>query len=261
MTRWKCPIPLRLVPDPDSMGFLAHATGTTGLPIGDAHPGAFGFERANHIHEGVDLYCPHGTPVHAVEDGTVVAVIDFTGPSAVPPSPWWHDTQAILVEGASGVVVYGEVGIGTGIREGTRVGAGEPIAHVRQVLTKDKGRPMSMLHLELHVHGTRDAFEWTREGGRPDSLLDPTPLLLEAVEYEDGRNEPVRTANLIERRAFSVAHGHITDAVRAVLDMGLDEDALLVFNDLIITIEPGDDETSVGMKFTKAVEARNRNPD
>lgn len=186
MTTWTSPIPLRLVPDPDSMGFLRHDSGTTGLPIGDDHPGAFGVVRANHVHEGVDLYCPDGTPVHAVEDGVVVAVIAFTGPSAVPPSPWWHDTQAILVEGASGVVVYGEVGIGTGIREGVRVGAGEAIGHVRRVLVKDKGRPTSMLHLELHERGTRDAFEWTLEGGRPASLLDPTDLLLTAADARGG---------------------------------------------------------------------------
>jgi hypothetical protein len=117
----------------------------------------------------------------AVEDGVVVAVIAFTGPSAEPPSPWWHDTQAILVEGDSGVVVYGEVGVGTGIREGVRVGRGETIGHVVPVLKKDKGRPGVMLHLEVHKAGVRDAFEWTEEGGRPESLLDPTEKLLAAV--------------------------------------------------------------------------------
>ena len=178
---WTLPIPLTIVPDEDPDGFLRHPHGTTGLPIGALHPGAFGFERANHVHEGVDLYCPEGTPVFAVEDGRVVAVIAFTGPSAIPPSPWWHDTQAILIEGVSGVVVYGEVGVGTGIREGVHVSAGEPIGHVVPVLKKDKGRPGVMLHLELHTRGVRDAYEWTAEGGRPESLLDPTADLLEAV--------------------------------------------------------------------------------
>lgn len=182
MIRWKSPLPLRLIPETDSMGFLSREEGTTGLPVGADHPGAFGYIRANHVHEGIDLYCADGTPVHAVEDGVVVAVLPFTGPSAVPPSPWWHDTQAILVEGASGVVVYGEVGIGTGIREGVHVGAGEAIGHVRRVLVKDKGRPVSMLHLELHRHGTRDAFEWTIDSGRPASLLDPTAQLLTAAD-------------------------------------------------------------------------------
>lgn len=183
---WKNPIPLTLVRDEDPVGFRDHPEGTTGLPMGDRHPGAFGYERANHIHEGVDLYCPEGTPVAAVEDGVVVAVIPFTGLSAEPPSPWWHDTQAVLVEGESGVVVYGEVGVGTGIREGVRVAAGETIGHVRQVLVKPKSppRPMSMLHLELHRHGTRDAYEWTRETGRPESLLDPTQHLSEIIHLD-----------------------------------------------------------------------------
>lgn len=183
---WTLPIPLTIVPDEDPDGFKNHPQGTTGLPVGDRHPGAFGFVRANHIHEGVDMYCPEGTPVRAVEAGIVVAVIAFTGPSAEPASPWWHDTQAILVEGESGVVVYGEVGVGTGIREGVRVGAGEVIGHVVPVLKKDKGRPMTMLHLERHQPGVRDAFEWTEEGGRPASLLDPTGKLLEAVAAQTG---------------------------------------------------------------------------
>lgn len=184
---WTPPIPLRIVEDTDPEGFRRHPHNVTGLPIGDRHPGAFGFVRANHVHEGVDLYCPEGTPVMAVEDGTVVAVIAFTGPSAEPPSPWWHDTQAILVEGESGVVVYGEVGVGTGIRPGVRVTAGETIGHVRQVLVKPKTppRPMSMLHLELHKRGTRDAYEWTYETGRPASLLDPTTHLREIVHLND----------------------------------------------------------------------------
>lgn len=178
MTIWHRPIPFALVADADPEGFFSHPDGTTGIPVGDAHPGAFGFVRANHVHEGVDLYCPEGTPVHAVEDGTVVAIIPFTGPSAEPPSPWWHDTLAVLVEGSSGVVVYGEVDIGTGIVIGSRLKAGEPFAHVVRVLRKDKGRPTAMLHLELHVPGTRDAFEWTQDAGRPASLLDPTDRLL-----------------------------------------------------------------------------------
>ena len=178
MKAWTSPIPLRLVAQYESEGFASNPDGVTGIPVGDAHPGAFGFVRANHVHEGVDLYCPEGTPVRAVEDGTVVAIIPFTGPSAVPPSPWWHDTLAVLVEGASGVVVYGEVGLGTGVRVGTRLAEGETFAHVVQVLRKDKGRPTSMLHLELHVPDTRDAYEWTIEGGRPVSLLDPTSFLL-----------------------------------------------------------------------------------
>jgi hypothetical protein len=178
---WLKPIPLDIVPDEDSEGFLRHPEGTTGLPVGDKHPGAFGFVRANHIHEGVDLYVPIDTPVTTVEAGTVVAIIAFTGPSAEPPSPWWHDTQAVLVEGESGVVVYGEVIAADGIEVGMTLEAGALVGRVTPVLKKDKGRPMTMLHLERHQKGVRDAYEWTHEGGRPPSLLDPTPALLAAI--------------------------------------------------------------------------------
>lgn len=177
MSKWMPPVPLRLIPDEDPTGYASHPPGVTGIPNGDRHPGAFGHVRRNHVHEGVDIYCPEGTPVHAVEQGRVVLVQNFTGPMADPPSPWWRNTKAVLVEGESGVVVYGEIEPEDGIEAGRLVRAGDRIGHVVRVLTKDKGRPMSMLHLELHRHGTRNTSEWTIEGGRPRSLLDPTPYM------------------------------------------------------------------------------------
>jgi len=50
---------------------------------------------------------------------------------------------------------------------------------VVQVLKEDKGRPMSMLHLELHEKGTMDALPWPLEGPKPSTLLDPTVYLLD----------------------------------------------------------------------------------
>jgi hypothetical protein len=145
----------------------------TGIPVGDEHPGAFGYRRKMHTHEGVDLYCPEGTEVYPVEDGIVVGVLPFTGPHA--GSSWWRDTYAVLVEGASGVVVYGE--IIPDVQEGDLVNPAILLGKVTQVLTKDKGRPMTMLHLELHEAGTRDVYEWEAGGERPESLRDPTPFL------------------------------------------------------------------------------------
>ncbi len=245
MSRWKSPLPLRLIPETDSMGFLSRSEGTTGLPVGDAHPGAFGYVRANHVHEGIDLYCADGTPVHAVEDGVVVAVIPFTGPSAVPPSPWWHDTQAVLIEGSSGVVVYGEVGIGTGIREGVHVGQGEIIGHVRRVLVKDKGRPVSMLHLELHRHGTRDAFEWTIDSGRPASLLDPTSLMLTAAEGDPPAHAEIREGLPSPREALIAMRDAVSDGRRRARDgehpAPLDPDVVRLWYMTFAPIVLGDD--------------------
>lgn len=169
---WKSPVPFKLVETNDSMSFRTMQAGETGLPL-LPHPGAFSAERQHHVHEGIDFYCPEGTPVHAVEDGNVVHVMPFTGVAA--DCDWWEDTEAVLIEGGTGVVVYGEIipAVGTG----AMVKAGDVIGHIKRVLKEDKGRPMSMLHLELHRHGTRDVYEWKAPDTRPESLLDPTPYL------------------------------------------------------------------------------------
>jgi len=177
---WLSPLPeLQLVPTTDSESFRYFYDGATGIPHGTTHPGAFGFQRKNHIHEGVDLYCEDGTSVHAVESGIVTAIEPFTGPSANPPSPWWHDTYSVMIEGNSGAILYGEIYVAVGIEVGHEVQAGDWLGEVVQVLKTDKGRPMSMLHMELHVPGTIEAKEWVDT--RPETLLDPTPFLLEII--------------------------------------------------------------------------------
>lgn len=141
------------------------------VPI-SPHPGSFAFKRTHHTHEGIDLYVPDKTNVYALEDGVVVKIEDFTGSKA--KSPWWHDTQALLVEGKSGVIVYGEIEVDSSIEKNKEIKSGQLIGRVKQVLKKDKGRPMSMLHLELHTHGTRETYAW--ESDRPPSIKDPTPF-------------------------------------------------------------------------------------
>lgn len=170
---WFAPIDFKLIPSDDTLSFQKMAPNETTLPL-PPHPGAFGVVRKHHVHEGLDLYCPAGTAVHAVEAGVVVGRIPFTGPKA--GSPWWCDTEAILVEGPSGVVVYGEID-GLHLQPGMKVSAGQMIGRVIQVLQKDKGRPMSMLHLELHEHGTRDVYEWKVGSPKPFSLRDPLEYL------------------------------------------------------------------------------------
>lgn len=140
------------------------------LPSGE---GAFGAVRRHDVHTGVDLYCPDGTPVVAIEDGLVVAVLPFTGPAA--GSPWWASTEAVLVEGDSGVWVYGEVA--PAVLPGTDVRAGDGIGRVVRVLRHDKGLPTSMLHVERYAPGTRDVVWWRHGEPIPDGLRDPTPGL------------------------------------------------------------------------------------
>lgn len=149
------------------------------VPAFPDEPGRFGAVRRHDVHTGIDLYCEIGQEVVAVEDGVVVAIEGFTGPNADDPSPWWNDTQAVLVEGESGVVVYGEVSsrvwVGMYVRAGSLVGVIET-----PVLKKDKGRPTTMLHLELMKLGARETVWWGIGEPQPVFLQDPTPHLTEA---------------------------------------------------------------------------------
>lgn len=146
-------------------------------------PGQFGALRRHDIHTGVDLYCAPRTAVLAVEAGQVVDVSPFTGAHVPAPdtSPWWNDTWAVLVEGASGVVVYGE--LSPCVQLGQWVAAQECLGQVDiPVLKVFKGRPMVMLHLELLRGGSRQTFWWAQGAPCPEGLLDPSPFLQQAAQ-------------------------------------------------------------------------------
>jgi len=142
-------------------------------------PGCFGAHRKHDRHVGVDLYCNDGTPVVAMLPGQVTEVVAFTGPNAVDPSPWWEDTKAAIVQSEDGTrIVYGE--ITPRVRVGQMIDQGQLIGHVKTVLTKDKGRPMSMLHLEQLTPDGQEGEGlawWPLDGPKPERALDPTPLL------------------------------------------------------------------------------------
>ena len=131
----------------------------------------------------MDLYCPEGTSVYAVEDGKVVDQGQFTGQKL--GHPWWNDTDYVAVQGDSGVVIYGE--IQSTIPKGSFVKKGDCLG---TVLTVCKNAPHSlirnhmnsMLHVELYQDPMQPTcLTWTRnEKGyneRPGNLLDPTPYL------------------------------------------------------------------------------------
>lgn len=133
--------------------------------------GQFMAVRKYDIHTGIDLYCREGSKVYAIEDGEVVAIENFTGELA--GSPWWNNTQAVLMEGKHGVICYGEIEPLPTIALGTRIKEGEVIGKVLKVLKKNKGKPMSMLHLELYKHGTRKTVWWKHGEPQPEELLNP----------------------------------------------------------------------------------------
>lgn len=149
---------------------------TPAVPIDG--PGKFGAIRKHDIHTGVDLYCAEGQPVQAVEPGTVVAILQFTGANA--GSFWWRDTNAVMVEGDEHVVLYGEIAESPGLTVGMTVRAGDVIGEVVRVLRQDRGLPTTMLHLELYARGVREPVWWKLEESQPTGLLDPTEWLLGA---------------------------------------------------------------------------------
>jgi len=150
----------------------------SGVPVGN-HPGAFSTQRKHEKHTGIDLYTTHGATVTAVESGTVVGIERFTG--EWNNSPWWNNTNCILVEGATGVVCYGEVSQSSWIKVGSKVTKGQYIANVEQVLKDGKlrtdipGHSTAMLHMELYPHGATKPSN----GFEEKLLQDPTPFLLE----------------------------------------------------------------------------------
>lgn len=149
-------------------------------PLFPDKPGSFASERRHDIHTGVDLYCELGQEIVAVEDGEVFKIENFTGPNADDPSPWWNDTQALLIKGKSGVVVYGE--ISTDLSVGQKVSRGDIVGRVTtSVLKKFKGRPMCMLHFELMDASTTGTVWWRTGESKSSVLKDPTPFLMEAA--------------------------------------------------------------------------------
>lgn len=152
--------------------------GFSGIPV-SGHPGAFSTQRKHEKHTGVDLYAEDGERVTAVESGRVVGIEHFTG--EWDNSPWWNNTDCVLVEGPTGVVCYGEIEPSEFLSVGGKVRAGGFIGYVKRVLKEGKertdipGHKTSMLHLELYPHGTTKA-----SNGFEKHLQDPTPFLIEA---------------------------------------------------------------------------------
>lgn len=148
------------------------------VPVGN-HYGSFGVKRKYCYHCGVDLYTEENTPVFAIEDGIVVEEKWFTG--SLAGSDWWLPTRCISIEGDSGVIVYGEIQELSHIQIGNSINMGEHLGNVKRVLKHDKGKPMSMLHIQLLKHGITDDDipSWKYDVEKPKGLLDPTQMLIQ----------------------------------------------------------------------------------
>ena len=153
----------------------------TEIPVGN-HVGAFAAVRKHDIHSGVDLYCNESDLVWAIEGGVITKMEYFTGDLA--NSPWWNETKAVHIEGESGVIVYGEIEPLPKYSVGSKLMGGELIGFVKRVLKSDKGRPTTMLHIELYKHGSRTTCEWHLDKTKNPDLLDPTKLLIEVAKHD-----------------------------------------------------------------------------
>lgn len=174
------PLEKKLIINDKYEPLFAHYVDFTELPL-KSHPGSFAYVRKNHIHEGIDFYCEKGDRVLAIEGGTIVNISLFTG--AQVGSPWWNTTYCVLVEGESGVINYGEILVNQSLRVGDKIKQGDIVGYVETVLTKNKGRPMNMLHLELYSHGTtQNVTQWSLHEEKPKNLLDPTRLFLPLID-------------------------------------------------------------------------------
>lgn len=181
-----------------------------GVPI-NFHPGAFGFHRRVNYHSGVDLYCKNGTFVHPVEDGIVVSKGKFTGPDV--GTPWWNTTYYLMIQGNTGVFLYGEI-YEPVLEIGTEVTMEEypVIGVVKQVLFDDRYREdiphhsTAMLHIELYKHGTNKPCDW-QTYVKPAELLDPTPFLIYPYAATQMAPPPVSIPNSLNAFQWDNSNG------------------------------------------------------
>jgi murein DD-endopeptidase MepM/ murein hydrolase activator NlpD len=134
-------------------------------PAGSTDYPYFGAPRnGTRLHAGVDIYPPAGagSPVYAIEDGTVIKVEPFYTRAN------GEVTYGMLVDHGDCVVNYGEVQPPS-LKVGAHVSRGQVIAHVGGTV---------QLHFELYTPGTTSWLQWY--GAQPSNLLDPTPLMLGA---------------------------------------------------------------------------------
>ena len=143
-------------------------------PIPINNESSFAHIRKHDIHTGIDLHTEEGSKVLSIAKGKVIKVIHFTGTKA--NSPWWEETDAILVSHSFGVVLYGE--LTAKVKEGEELEMGQEIGLIKRVLKTNKGKPQSMLHLEYYNQKVDDGVVWNLNEDVPKGLLNPYEILV-----------------------------------------------------------------------------------
>lgn len=149
----------------------------------------FGAVRKYDVHTGIDIFAEKGTIVTSPFDGEVVKIGNFTGMDAEPtPSPWWNDTQYVIVKHLIPVfyahgefidiyVLYGEINVNPELFVGQQIKEDEVLGTVVQVLKHNKGLPTSMLHVEMYNECPSTPAIWHLNDQKPPNLQDPQDFL------------------------------------------------------------------------------------
>lgn len=163
--------------------------------------GQFGAVRKYDVHTGIDLYCNPKSHCFAIEEGTIIAKGIFTGP--VVDTPWWNETNYVVVKGKSGDILYGE--IDTNLSPNTLVKEGQYLGEVLTVLREKKEKPMTMLHIELY-EDFKSPLVWNLNEPQPAGLVDPTFLLARCLhEYYDKNHKSQAEVVLPEGDWFNIS--------------------------------------------------------
>ncbi len=134
---------------------------------------AFHASRKSRYHAGIDLYADAGDVVLAPESGVIVADQNFL--KSIPGE------DAMLIQGDSGTtILLGEIVAESmttqyGLKEGSRVEQGQPVAIVAETVNGSH-----MLHFETYTQGSERNRSWKKSKKPHPSLLDPTAYLLRA---------------------------------------------------------------------------------
>lgn len=150
------------------------------LPKKWTYLGSFGAPRNNglRIHPGVDLGCPFGTDVFAMEDGIIMYKQGWSGPK----------TSAIIVYSpkTNFSIVYGAIFPGSNLPLKTEVKKGQKIATIG-IYPKSS----TMLHCEMW-HGILSPTRrlknvWKKGKSKPEILIDISPYLKQIMASRVGR--------------------------------------------------------------------------
>jgi murein DD-endopeptidase MepM/ murein hydrolase activator NlpD len=136
------------------------------------------YKKMKILHTGIDIYCPPGSKVLAIENCKITEIGQFTG---APESPRWRKTWHVTVKNDSGnIIVYGEVRKPK-LKVGLKIKAGQIIGYIAVVewaKNEPNKRDRSVLHFELYKSGTKKTVDWWYKNRcKPANLLNPTNYL------------------------------------------------------------------------------------